>query len=43
MGEKKLLLTKTVSRFACMRRPQGEVQKKRLNWNVRPPVDPGYL
>lgn len=43
MGENSLKLAKTISRFACMRRPQGEVHKKRLNWNVRPPVDPSYL
>lgn len=43
MGEKRLQLAKTISRFACMRRPQGDVHKKRLNWNVRPPVDPSYL
>lgn len=43
MGEKKLQLARTISRFACMRRPQGRVHKKRLNWNVQPPVDPSYL
>jgi hypothetical protein len=43
MDEKKLKLTRMISRFACMRRPQGEVHKKRLNWNVQPPIDPSYL
>jgi hypothetical protein len=43
MGEKKLKFARLISRFACMRRPQGEVHKKRLNWNVQPPIDPSYL
>jgi hypothetical protein len=40
--EKKLSIAKTVSRFACMRRPKGDVEQKRLNWNVQPPHDPCY-
>lgn len=43
IGEKKLKLARTISRFACIRRPQGEVHKRRLNWNVQPPIDPSYL
>jgi hypothetical protein len=42
IGEKKLKLARTISRFACMRRPQGDVHKKRLNWNMQPPRDPSY-
>ena len=42
IAEKKLTLARTISRFACMRRPQGDVHKKRLNWNVQPPRDPSY-
>lgn len=36
--EKKITLAKSISRFAYMRRPQGELYSKRLNWNVRPPA-----
>jgi hypothetical protein len=36
----KITLTRAISRFACMSRPQGEIQHKRLNWHVRPPRDP---
>lgn len=42
MKEKKLTLARTISRFACMRRPQGEIHKNRLNWNVQPPRDPSF-
>ena len=42
IGERKLKLARTISRFACMRRPQGDVHQKRLNWNVQPPRDPSY-
>ena len=40
--EKKLSIAKTISRFACMRRPQGEIFPKRLNWNVQPPHHPHF-
>jgi len=40
--EKKLSIAKTISRFACMRRPQGDIVPKRLNWNVQPPRHPHF-
>jgi len=40
--EEKIVLDRTVSRFACMRRRQGEIFQTRLNWNVRPPKDPEF-
>lgn len=40
--EKKLSIAKTISRFACMRRPQGDIFPKRLNWNVQPPRHPHF-
>ena len=40
--EKELILQKTISQFACMRRPQGDIHHKRLNWNVQPPSDPVF-
>lgn len=36
----KIKLTRSISRFACMSRPQGEIRHKRLNWRVWPPSDP---
>jgi hypothetical protein len=42
MEEKRLSIGRTISRFACMRRPQGEIHRKRLNWNVQPPQDPSF-
>jgi hypothetical protein len=40
--EKKISIAKTISRFACMRRPQGDIFPKRLNWNVQPPHHPHF-
>ena len=40
--EKGVVLERTVSRFACMRRRQGEVLHNRLNWNVQAPRDPEF-
>jgi excisionase family DNA binding protein len=40
--EKNLALERTISRFACMRRRQGELFHTRLNWNVQPPRDPEF-
>jgi len=37
IADQHILLTRAISRFACMRRPQGEILPKRLNWNVQPP------
>lgn len=42
IGEKQITLERTVSRFACMRRRQGEVLHTRLNWNVQFPIDPEF-
>jgi hypothetical protein len=38
--DKRISIAKTISRFACMRRPQGDVLQKRLNWDVQPPGHP---
>lgn len=35
--DKNIAIVKSISRFACMRRLQGDVLQKRLNWNVQPP------
>lgn len=40
--EQHLSLSHTVSRFACMQRPQWELVQKRLNWNVQPPKKPAF-
>jgi hypothetical protein len=40
IAEEKINFERTVSRFACMRRRQGEVFHTRLNWNVQGPKDP---
>lgn len=40
--EKGIVLTREISQFACMRRPQGEIFSKRLNWNVQPPRHPHF-
>ncbi|HYE35127.1 hypothetical protein [Methylocaldum sp.] len=38
--DKKITIAKTIARFACMRRPQGDIHHQRLNWNVQPPKNP---
>lgn len=35
--DENIVIAKTISRFACMRRHQGDILPKRLNWNVQPP------
>lgn len=40
--EKGIVIAKAISRFACMRRPQGDIFPKRLNWNVQPPRHPHF-
>lgn len=40
--EENLSIARTISRFACMRRPQGDIFPKRLNWNVQPPRYPHF-
>lgn len=33
-------LSRTIQRFACMNRPQGDIFHRRLNWKVEPPSIP---
>lgn len=40
--ERGIVIARTISRFACMRRPQGDILPKRLNWNVQPPRHPHF-
>ncbi len=40
--EKRIVITRTISRFACMRRPHGDISPKRLNWDVKPPHAPHF-
>lgn len=40
--ENKFTLARTISRFACLRRHQGDLHYKRLNWNVQPPHNPSF-
>lgn len=40
MADKNIMLDRTITRFACMRRAQFHLQPERLNWNVQPPVGP---
>ncbi len=42
IDEKKLIVAKVIHRFACMKRPQGEIRQRCLNWNVQPPCDPSF-
>lgn len=38
--DRKIVLAKTISHFACMQRHQGDILQKRLNWSVKPPSYP---
>jgi len=40
--EQNTTLERTVTRFACMRRRQGEMFPASLNWNVQGPIDPEF-
>jgi len=40
--DKKITIGKSITRFACMRRSQGDILHKRLNWHVRPPNDSNF-
>jgi hypothetical protein len=40
MQQENIVLERSVMRFACMKRRQGELYPARLNWNVQPPKDP---
>ncbi|MBL8705968.1 MAG: hypothetical protein JNM30_14045 [Rhodospirillales bacterium] len=42
IAENSVALQRTLSRFACMRRPQGEIRPKRVNWNVQAPALPAF-
>jgi len=42
MKEKGIAFERTISRFACMHRPQGDIAFRRLNWNVQPPRSPVF-
>lgn len=42
IDERNLSLSRVVSRFACLRRPRGELLQKRLSWNVHPPSEPAF-
>ena len=37
MQDQGICFSRTISHFACMRRTQGDIDPKRLNWNVQPP------
>jgi len=41
--ERHIAMTKAISRFACMRRLQGDVSIKRINWNVQPPTSSSFM
>jgi len=38
--DKQIVIRKSISRFACMQRPQGDVLQTRLTWDVQPPRFP---
>lgn len=40
--QKKIMIAKSITRFACMWRTQGEIHHKRLNWHVQSPPDPSF-
>lgn len=42
MSEKGITFQRSITRFACMNRPQGDIAFKRLNWNVQPPPPPTF-
>jgi hypothetical protein len=42
MAQETISLDRTVTRFACLSRPQFEVRHRRLNWNVQPPKGPVF-
>jgi hypothetical protein len=42
MADKKIMLNRTISQFAYVKRPQTQVRPARLNWNVRAPRDPFF-
>jgi len=40
MKDKGRCFDRTITRFACMSRPQGTVRQRPIHWNVQPPCDP---
>ena len=42
MTDKKISVTRTISRFAYFQRKQGETRPNRVNWQIRPPHDPFF-
>ncbi len=40
--ERGITFRKSITRFACMNRSQGDITYKRLNWNVQPPHSPQF-
>ena len=42
IADNKITLDRTITRFACMSRPQFEMRHRRLNWNVQPPKAPVF-
>ena len=42
IADNKITLDRTITRFACMSRPQFVMRHRRLNWNVQPPKAPVF-
>jgi hypothetical protein len=42
IADKNITLNRTITRFACMNRPQFAIRHRRLNWNVQPPKAPAF-
>jgi hypothetical protein len=38
VAKKQITLDRTISHFACINRPEGQLRPRRLTWNVRPPT-----
>jgi len=42
MTDKKIFVSRTISRFAYFQRKQGEIRPNRVSWHVRAPRDPSF-
>jgi hypothetical protein len=42
IADKRILLRRTISRFAYFQRKQGPIRPNRVNWHVRPPREPFF-
>ncbi len=42
VADRKISLSRAISRFAYMKRSQGQIHPSRMNWHVRPPRDPFF-